>query len=588
MTEQQGRNRGSLAILMADIHGYARLMGKNEEETFQRVGRAIGLIKQLASDYGGEVNNVAGDGVLALFKDAPQALRFAIEMQREFLNDSVWTSASAPLAFRIGINIGEVLEDELGVQGHAVNVASRIQTIAQPGGICISAAVSNVVGELEGISLKSLGHPAMKNIDEKIEIFAVEREGLKSAGMQVFPTPSRSLFDQSHRPDSSIAVMQLENLTGEIRNDHLCKGVTGDIINNLTRFHDLHVIAQRSSSIFHGTHTEGGEIGQKLGVHYLTTGEFRQFGDKIRLQMRLAEADSGRVIWSERFDGDIGDIFEFQDEVTSIVASQMSIKIDAAERNRQRTAAPSDLQAYGLILRGRDIYRQRRRELNLHARRLFEQASTVDPNYAPSYVGISRMSNDAWRFNWVDQPGEALDDAIVKAQTAIRLEPDEARAHSALGNAFLYKREHDASMAAYERAISINPNDADILAEMGHSASVNDETERAVTLIKRAMRLNPFYPDWYLWHLGEAYFDMGDYEQSISTLNRMHDKTDAYRMLAASCALLDRMDDARRYADQILVTHPEFTIKHWANVPPDKNPEPRARLIDGLKKAGLS
>jgi len=554
----------------------------------ERVARAVALIKQLVGDYGGEVKNVAGDGVLALFGSAAQALNFSIEMQREFLNDSVWTSDSDPLAFRIGINFGDVFEDDSGIQGHAVNVTSRIQTIARPGGICISAAVSQVIGEIEGIALKSLGHPEMKNIEEEIEVFAVVRDERKNVSAQIFPTSSRAKTSRIEIPDSSVAVLQLENLTGELRNDHLCKGVTGDIITSLTRFHDLHVIAQQSSTVFHGTNAGTREIGKKLGVHYLMSGEYQQAGDKIRVQVQLAEAESGRAIWSERFVGDMEEIFEFQDEVTSAVASQMSIKIDEAERRRQQSTAPSDLQAYGLILRGRDIYRHPRRELNLHARRLFEQASEVDPNYAVSYVGISRTSNDAWRFDWVAEPDRALEDAIAKAEIAIGLEPDEARAYAALGNAFLYKREHDASLAAYERAIGFNPNDADILAEMGHSASVNGETERAVQLIQRAMRLNPYFPDWYLWHLGEAYFDMLDYEQAIRTLNQMHDKTEAYRMLAASSALLDRMDEAHRYAGQILVTHPEFTIKHWTNVPPDRNPEPRERLIAGLKKAGLS
>lgn len=586
---------GLTAVLMADVYGYSRLMSQNEEETSNRVAQAITLIRKLIADYGGQIKNIAGDGVLALFDSVSNCVKFAIEMQQEFINEAVWNSGSEPISFRIGINVGEVREGDFGLQGHAINVAARIEGLAKPGGICISQSVSQVARNIGNTKLKSLGFPEMKNIDEPIEVFEIE------LGERVYftPAPTASIIEHEKRvdhtlptkneiPDSSVAVLPLENLSGEAQNVHLCNGVTGDIISNLSRFNDLHVIAQQSSNLFQGQQLPIDEIGKKLGVRYLTTGAFQRAGDRLRVQIQLSEVDTGRTVWSDKFDGDIQEIFAFQDEVTAVVASRLSIKIDNAERRRQQRSAPSDLKAYGLILRGREVYKQPRRELNLHARRLFEQASEVDPEYAVSYTSISRTSNDAWRFNWADEPSQALDDAIRKAEFALNLDPDDARGYAALGNARLYKREHDESLAAYERAIQFNPNDADILAEMGHSASVYGDTERAVELIRRAMQLNPYFPDWYLWHLGEAYFDMNDYEEAIRTLNRMQDKTEAYRMLTASCALLDRQDEAERYAKQVLMTHPEFTIKHWANVPPDRNPEPRERLIEGLTKAGLT
>lgn len=579
---------GMSAVLMADVHGYSRLMSKNEQETSERVTQAMRLIRQLTGDYGGQIKNVAGDGVLALFENVSNCVDFAVAMQQEFLKDTVWHSGSEPISFRIGITVGEVREDDFGLQGHAINVAARIQTLAKPGGICVSDTAVNVARSAANRSLRSLGTPKLKNIEEPIEVFEIvpddvpDNDDVNAAAIAVRGQ------ETSDVPASSIAVLPLENLSGETQNTHICSGVTGDIISNLTRFNDLHVIAQRSANLFQNQQLPLEEIGTKLGVRYLTTGSLQHAGNQLRVQVQLTEAETGRSVWSERFDGKIEDIFSFQDEITSIIASCLSVKIDRAERQRQQRSAPADLQAYGLILRGREVYKQPRRELNLHARRLFEQAAHVDPSYAVSYTSISRTSNDAWRFNWAEHPNEALDDAIVKAELALRLDPDDARGHAALGNASLYKRRYDESLAAYERAIQYNPNDADILAEMGHSASVYGDTDRAVELIKRAMRLNPFYPDWYLWHLGEAYFDMTDYDEAIRTLNKMHDKTEAYRMLAASNALLGRMEDAKRHAEQILITHPEFTIQHWANVPPDRNPEPRERLIEGLKKAGLT
>ncbi|MEM9872554.1 MAG: tetratricopeptide repeat protein [Pseudomonadota bacterium] len=578
-------HHGSTAVLVADIYGYSKLMSRDEAETSARVSHAINLIRQLAADYGGTIKNIAGDGVLALFEGVTNCVNFAVAMQQEFLNDQVWNTGSDPISFRIGINMGEVREGHFGLHGHAINVAARLQTLAPPGGICVSEAVSQLARDTLELPMTSLGRPELKNIDETIEVFQIQPGGT-AARVETPAIVERDTTPQDI-PDNSVAVLPLANLSGEPQNVHLCNGVTGDIISNLTRFNNLHVVAHQSSSLFDSQNMPVREIGQKLRVHYLATGAFQRVGDQLRVQVQLAEADSGRSVWAEKFNGNIADVFSFQDEVTAVIASCLSVKIDKAELQRQQRTAPSDLQAYGLILRGREVYKQQRRELNLHARRLFEQASVIDPAYAVSYSSISRISNDAWRFNWADEPDAALEDAIAQAEMALQLDPDDARGHAAMGNACLYKRRHDESLAAYERAIRFNPNDADILAEMGHSASVYGEPERAVELIERAMRLNPFYPDWYLWHLGEAFFDMNDYEQAIRTLTRMRDKTDAYRMLTASNALLGRMDEATRHAAQILATHPEFTMKHWENVPPDRNPGPRDRLIEGLKKAGL-
>ena len=578
------QSRELLAILFADVHGYSRLMSKDEEGTRSRVAQSIGLFKSLISDYGGRVVNVAGDGILALFGSASQAVKFAIEIQREFRNDSAWHSEDDVIAFRMGMNLGEVLTDETGVQGHSVNVAARIQGLAQPGGLCISDTVQQVVRNALGIPIRSMGPQNLKNIADPVEVFSVEINGSDAP-----PEILQPLRDEVVEPPSegSVAVLPLENLSGDPRDNHICDGVTGDVIANLSRFRDLLVIARHSAFLFKNQNLSAELIGRQLGVRYLTTGGLQRAGSKIRIRFQLTEAESGRVIWSERYSGNMSDIFAFQDDVTAVIAARLSVEISAAERHRQVSALPPDVHAYGLILRGQDLGLRVAREANLHARRLFEQAAGIDPNYSRSYVGMSRTFNQAWRFRWVDPPEPSLDRAVDLAEQAIALDPADSRGHAALGSACLYKRQHDEALAAYERATDLNPNDADVLAEMGHTVSCRGETERAVTLLRRAMRLNPYYPDWYLWHLGEAFFDLGDYEKAIRTLNRMHDKAEAYRLLTASYAHLGQMEEARSCAQQLLLSQPEFTLAHWSQVPPDRNPEPRERLIEGLVKAGL-
>jgi TolB-like protein/Tfp pilus assembly protein PilF len=579
------------AILFADVHGYAHLMDRNEERTYERVSRSIRLIKSLIGDYGGRVMNVAGDGVLALFESAPQALRFAVTIQQEFRNETVWSADDEPVAFRIGINLGDVLVDEeANVQGRSVNVAARIQALAQPGGICVSEAVRRAVHDTLGIPMRSLGPQILKNIAEPIEIFAIEING-PQLPQPAFHLPRPSPWAQNPPTDlqrqASVAVLPLENLSRDPSDQHLCDGITGDIITNLSRFRDLLVIARRSAFLFRAQSLPRDEVAGQLGVRYLLTGGLQRIGTKLRLRIELTEAESGRVIWSDRYSGILGDVFEFQDDVTGVIAAHLAIQIAESERRRISELHIPDLRSYGLILRGQELSLQLRREANMHARRLFEQAAEVDPDYGRSYAGLSRTFNVAWRYRWTDAPEAALEKAVELALEAINHDHLDARGYGELGYAYLFKKQREPSLAAYERALELNPNDADILAETGLAARSAGDPNRAVGLVTRAMRLNPFYPDVYLWFLGEAHFDLGDYEKTIGTLHRMRDISEGHRLLAASHALLGQMKEARHHAERVMAIHPEFSIEYWQTVPPDENPEPMQRFVEGLRKAGL-
>jgi adenylate cyclase len=581
------------AILFADVHGYARLMDRNEERTYDRVARAIRLIKSLIGDYGGRVMNVAGAAVLALFETAPQALKFAVAIQQEFRNDVVWSAGDEPVAFRIGINLGEVLVDEdANVHGRSVNVAAGIQAIAQPGGICVSEAVQRAVHESLGVSIRSLGPQVLKNIAEPIEIFAIEINGPRPASsaepyLREQP-PLGAPIETSVAPDeASVVVLPLDNMSGDPGSIHLCDGITRDIITNLSRFRDLLVIAPHSAFLFKQLELPAQEMGRQLGVRYLFTGGLERSDGRIRIRAQLTEIESERVIWSERFDGDLGELFAFQDEVTAVIAARLAIHVSAAERRRALSAQTPDLRAYGLILRGQHLSIQFKKEANLHARRLFEHAAEIDPGYGRSYAGLSRTFNIAWRYEWTQSRELCLNKSIELAREAIKRDEFDARGYSELGFAYLYSKRHDDSLTAYGRAIELNPNDADILAEMGGAVSFSGDPNAALDLLKRAVRLNPYHPDWYLWFLGEAQFDLGLYEDAIGTLQRMLDQSEGHRLLAASYALSGRLEEARYHAQQVMSLYPDFTIEHWRTVPPDRNPEPLERFLEGLRKAGL-
>ena len=578
-------SRQRATILFADIHGYSRLMNKDELGTYQRVTRSIALIRSLIDDYGGHVVQTVGDGVLALFDEPSEAVRFAVEMQREFRNDVVWNSDGDPIAFRIGINEGEVLVGENGVQGHSVNIAARIQAVAKPGGVCVSSTVRDNIGDEPCAPMRTLGRKKLKNIAEPVEIFVVEIDNVKSLPSIEILEPHEAVAIEAEQV--SVAVLTLGNLSRDPRDQHLCDGITGDIISNLSRFRDLSIIAHHSAKIIKQQNLAPAQLQAQLGIRYVMSGDLQRQGAKIRLRVELIDAGSQHVLWSDRFSGDLGDIFAFQDDVTDIVAARLAIQIAEAEKRRVAQLNLPDIRAYGLILRGQGLNAALRRESNLHARRLFEQASEIDPKFARSYAAMSRTFNHDWRFSWSNDPERSLDRSMELALTAIERDPLDARGFGELGYAHLYKKHHDDSLIAYERAVQLNPNDADLLAEMGDALACSGHAQNAVESLQRAMVLNPFYPDWYIWYLGEAYFHLGDYEQTIETLNKMQNKSEGHRLLASSYALLGRLDEAKEHANEILRIHPTFTIDNWAKVPPDKDGERLKIFLEGLRLAGL-
>lgn len=587
----EGHPRRALsAILIADIKGYSRLMGQDEEATIRRVTESVSLMRGLVTDYGGRIRNVAGDGVLSTFDTALGAVEFAITIQKEFEQDEIWRSPDERLEFRIGINIGDVVEEEGNIHGNAVNVAARIEGHAPPGGICMSEAVYLEVRSRLDVPVQRLGEYQLKNIKETVALYAVgggEAEGVAKAPA-VAKTDVPVVDRKIELPElPSIAVLPLQNVSGDTRDDHLCDGITDDVITNLSRFRDLFVIARHSSFLFRDLSFGAKQIAARLGVRYLLTGQLRRAANKVRITVQLIEAESEAVVWSERYDGDLSDVFDFEDDLTDTISARLATQINAAERRRTSTIEAPDLRAYGLMLRGQHMGLTFKKESNLHARRLFETAATIDPGYGRPYAGMSRTHNLDWRYAWTNNPEASLERAVDLANMAIVNDAQDARGYSELGFSLLYQRKHNPSLAAYERAREINPNDADVLAELGDLHVYIGEPAKGAELLKRAMRLNPYYPDWYLWGLGDAYFYLQDYDAAVSWLQRMRDPSEAHRLLCASYAHLGRLEDARRHAKMILEKHPNFSIEHWRKVPPHDDPDRIDLLVDGLQKAGL-
>jgi len=568
--------------MFADMVGYSREIERDEGLNSTQVERSINLFRSLVGDYGGRVANLSGDGILALFDSAGEALRFAMQVQSDFRDQAVWGDGR-PIQFRIGINLGEVIEETENIHGHCVNVAARLQQIAEPGDIVVSAAVRDAVRERSGMSLTSLGRPALKNLEDPIEVFSVRvsqsRPATAVAETRVLP-PSTA----TRQP--SVAVLALDNLSGDPSNDLLCEGFVEDVIASLTRFRNLMVVAKHSAFLFSLKSRTVREIGQRLGVRYLLTGSLRRAAKRIRITVDLIDAETESALWSDRFNIEMEELFDLQDEISGAVASRLAVQIDFAE-NRREAHRPRDLLAYGLVLRGQQLVGLYTREGNAHGRRLFHEASEIAPDYGRVFSSLSRTHNLDWRYSWSPSPEQSLVSAVDLAQRSIALDRLDARGFSESGFANLYMKRHEMSLAEYERALELNPNDADIIAEYADALVYTGEPARSVELLQRAMRLNPYYPDWYLWYLADAYITLERYADVVATVRQMRNPDEGRRMLAASYAHLGMTTEARAEAEAVLRSHPAFTIGRWRHRPPYRDPAVLERFVEGLRMAGL-
>jgi tetratricopeptide (TPR) repeat protein len=313
----------------------------------------------------------------------------------------------------------------------------------------------------------------------------------------------------------------------------------------------------------------------------------RRAGDRLRITAQLLETDSGRVLWSDRYDGALTDIFAFQDDVADTIATRLAVQVSVTERRRLLATHTPMMSVYALHLRGQDLLYRYRPESNSHARRLFDEAVSLEPSWGRLYAGLSRTYNLAWRYRWESDAERCLDRAMELALEAVSHDELDARGFAELGFVNLYKRLLEPALAAYEHAVELNPNDADVLAEMGDALNSNGDSERAVQMLQRAIRLNPCAPDWYLWYLGGALFDMKLYQEVIKTVGLMRDPTEGERLLAASCAYLGRSEEAAAHAQAVLRAHPSFSTAEWRQVAPFGNKEKLDHFVTGLTLAGL-
>jgi len=588
-----GKNRRELkSILFADVVGYTRLMQDDEEATHKGITEVVELFEKGCEEFDGEILQIRGDGVFAIFTSAANSVRFADKIQDAVEARNRKFAENRKIRFRIGIHLGDVLQDEKFHYGDSVNIAARIEGLADTGGVCISSAVYQQVKNTVEFGFENLGPQRLKNIKEAVEVFRITKDtntALRAASprkpLVAEPTAAAS-DDSSVRP--SVAVLPFKNINSDPEFDYFSDGITEDIINNLSKFHNIFVISRSSSFTYKSKQAPARQIGTELGVRYIADGSVRKAGNRVRISVQLVDSSKDQSLWTEHYDRNLDDIFEVQDEISAIICNATSVKISAEESTRLKRLLPNDLQAYDNVLKGQQRVFRYTREDMLQARKLYEAAVKLDPRYARALASIAQTLNFEWLFSWSDESEDTLDLALSIAKDAVSIDESDSRGHAGVGFVSLYQKNHDASINAYQRALQLNPNDADVISELGDTYAHAGRAAEAVELLKKAMHLNPFYPDEYLWNLGGAYYVLNDYENAIKAVEQMNNPTEGSRILAASYGQLGQVEKAGIYARKTLEAHPDFSLDQWKTMMPDKFAHDSEHFVEGLRKAGLT
>ena len=569
--------------MIADMVEFSRRMEQDEVGSADQVTRSIQLFRGLIGDYGGRVANMAGDGILALFDSAGQALRFAIQIQTEFRDQSVWGDGE-PIQFRIGLNIGEVTFHESIAYGHCINVAARLQAMADPAASS-SPARSARHGRRAG-HVAAFGGPAAPEeyfrADRRVRGRAIGREAV--AARRRAPRPP--LAEPVRHP--TIAVLPLTNLSGDPRNDHLCEGIAEDIIASLAPVPQPDGDRAALGVPVQPERQSRPEVQNRLGVRYILAeacaGRTSAFASPSSSSTRRTET----ALWSDRFNLELEDLFDLQDEIAGAVASRLSIQIDIAER-RQESPHPRDMRAYGLVVRGRHLILKFTKEANWHARRLFEEAIEYRARIRPrAFSALSRTHNLDWRYAWSSTPQESLESAIVLARRAKEFDRLDAQR---LRRARLRQALPQAARRSARRILrrpwrSTRTTATSSSNTPTRSSTPSSRSDRS-SWCKRRCGSIPIILIGTSGTWRTSTMRWAASEDVVATVMRMHDPSEGQRLLAVNYSHLGMMREAQAAAREVIRLHPQFTIAQWRERPPYRDPLVLERYVEGLRKAGL-
>jgi len=623
----EGFKRKLTAILSADAVGYSRLMGDDEEATIRTLTEYRDAITGLVNQHKGRVVDSPGDNVLAEFASVVDAVRCAVETQKQIATRNADLPENRRMLFRIGVNLGDIVEEEDRIYGDGVNIAARLEGLAEAGGICISRTSYDQVKNKLELGYEYLGEHSVKNISEPVHVYRVllepeavgkvigERRKEKRwmaltagivlliavgglAGWYLYIEQSKRIEPASVEkmayplPDKpSIAVLPFDNMSEDPKQEYFSDGITEEIITALSKVQNLFVIARNSTFTYKGKPVKVQQVAEDLGVRYVLEGSVRRAEDKVRVTAQLIDAITGKHLWAERYDRKLEDIFAIQDEITKKIITELQVKLIEGEQARIWARGTNNLEAYLKVLQVISHLRNPKPENNASARQLIEEAIAIDPNYPMAYCMLGWTYNFDVFYGTSKNPAESLERAHELGQKALNLDEKLGAAHNQLSVTYTLKKQFEKSIEHGLLSVELNPNSAIFLASLARLLMNAGRSEESIPLYKKAIRLNPKAQSSNHYNYGYALWVMGQYEEALAegkeARKRGPNDMFSHMLLAVTYIELGSEEDARESAAEMLKIKPDITLEWLAQMLPWKKKDDVNRLIGNLRKAGL-
>jgi adenylate cyclase len=620
------------AILSADVKGYSRLMGENEAETVKTLTAYRKIMRELIQQHRGRVIDSPGDNILAEFASVVDAVQCSVEAQNEFKARNAELPENRRMEFRIGVNLGDVIEEEDRIYGDGVNIAARLEGLADGGGICISGTAFDQVKNKVRVGYQYLGKQTVKNIPDPVRVYKVLMEpeavgkvieevepkqarwGWKAvAGMAVLvlvaggfvwnfyfrPPPiepasaEKMAFPLPDKP--SIAVLPFVNMSGDPQQEYFSDGLTEEIITTLSKVSDLFVVDRQSTFSYKGKPVKIQQVAEDLGVRYVLEGSVRKAEDRVRITAQLIDALKGHHLWAEGYDRKLKEILAVQGEITKEIITALEVQLTKGEQARVFARGTDNVEAWALGAKAWQFFAKNTKENNAKARQLMERGIELDPNYALLWTHLGGTHFLDARFGWSESPEESFKRAVECTKKALTLDEESPVAHSMIANIYLFQRQYEKGIAEGERAVSIDPNYADGYARLAQVMLYSGRYEEALTLIKKAIRLCPIPRTWFPAVLGQAYNNLERYEEAIPVFKQLLERCRkgecppdwAQRGLIVSYIGVGREEEARAEAEELLRADPTYSLEKYSKSNFYKDPARLERFLSALRIAGI-
>jgi len=622
------------AIFSADVAGYSRLMGEDEAATVEAITTYREIMGGLIMQHRGRVVDSPGDNLLAEFASVVDAVQCAVAVQKEFQARNAELPENRRMEFRIGINLGDVIEEEDRIYGDGVNIAARLETLADPGGICVSKTAFDQIETKLPMGYEYLGDQTVKNIARPVGAYRVvmdprvtvageiekgkavpvwRRKAILAGGVALIlviitafvwhvyfrlPHMESAYMDKMAFPlpdKPSIAVLPFDNLSGDPGQDYIADGISKNIISALSKVSEMFVIARNSTFTYEGKPVKVQQVSEELGVRYVLEGSAQKIGNRVRITAQLIDAATGHHLWSEKYDRDMKDLFALQDEIAHKIIVELQVKLTEGEQARVSHKSTTNLEAWSCAVRGLKLFERASKENNDKAMKLFERAVKLDPNYVWAWVRLAWTHLVASRYS--QSPSESFKKAVQIAQKTLALDDADSDVHALLGNIYSRQKRYKEAIAEGKKAIVLGPTNAQAHVLLAVTLNRVGKFDDAIGLVKRAMRLHPYYPAYYLQWLGGAYRMTGRYEDALTVYKQLLDRSlkgeypafGARLFLSEVYAELGQEEKARTHAAEVLRLNPRFSLKRIRRISTYtyKDPAHLERRVNALRKAGL-